>query len=56
VAFSLTALARSVAHVRRYGYCGLGGHVAVGVALNLAVLVLVVIYLFTAFDPMHIRP
>ncbi len=46
----------TVAHVRRYGYCGLGGHVAVGVVLNLAIIILVVTYIFTGFDPIHIRP
>ena len=42
VAFGITALARSVARMCRFGPCGLGGHVAVGVVLNLAILVLVV--------------
>ena len=56
VAFGMTALARSVAHIRRFGYCGLGGHVMVGAVLNLAILFLVVTYIFTGFDPMHIRP
>ena len=41
VAFGITALVRSVAHMRRFGPCGLDGHVAVGMALNLAILVLV---------------
>ncbi len=56
VAFGITALARSVAHMRRFGHCGLGGHVAVGVVLNLAIIILVVTYIFTGFDPIHIRP
>jgi len=56
VAFGITALLRSVAHIRRFGSCGLGGHVAVGVVLNLAIVVLVTIYFFTSFDPVHIRP
>ena len=56
VAFGVTALARSVAHVRRYGFCGLGGHVALGAVLNLLILLLVVTYIFTGFDPIHIRP
>ncbi len=56
VAFGITALARSVAHIRRYGHCGLGGHVAVGAVLNLAILVLVITYIFTGFDPIPIRP
>jgi hypothetical protein len=56
VAFGITALARSVAHIRTFGSCGLGGHVAVGVVLNLAIVILVAIYIFTGFDPIHIRP
>jgi hypothetical protein len=56
VAFGVTALARSVAHIRKFGSCGLGGHVAVGVVLNVAIVVLVAIYIFTGFDPIHIRP
>jgi len=56
VAFGITALARSVAHIRTFGSCGLGGHVAVGVVLNLAIVILVTIYIFTGFDPIHIRP
>jgi len=55
VAFGVTALARSVAHIRRFGSCGLGGHVIVGVVLNLAIVTLVAIYIFTSFDPIHIR-
>lgn len=56
VAFGLTALARSVAHIRRYGSCGLGGHVAVGVLLNVLIVALVTIYVFTGLDPIRIRP
>ncbi len=56
VAFGITALARSVAHIRTFGSCGLGGHVAVGVGLNLIIVTLVAIYIFTGFDPIHIRP
>jgi len=56
VAFGITALARSVAHIRAFGSCGLGGHVAVGVVLNIAIVILVAIYIFTGFDPFHIRP
>jgi hypothetical protein len=56
VAFGITALARSVAHIRMFGSCGLGGHVAVGVVLNLIIVILVTIYIFTGFDPIHIRP
>ncbi len=56
VAFGITALARSVAHIRKFGSCGLGGHVAVGALLNLIIATLIVIYIFTSFDPIHIRP
>jgi len=56
VAFGITALARSVAHIRTFGSCGLGGHVAVGVVLNLIIVTLVTIYIFTGFDPIRIRP
>ncbi|MBS1235660.1 MAG: hypothetical protein H6R46_455 [Proteobacteria bacterium] len=56
VAFGITALARSVAHIRKFGSCGLGGHVAVGVVLNLIIVTLVAIYIFTGFDPIRIRP
>lgn len=56
VAFSITALVRSVAHILRYGSCGLGGHVAAGAVLNLAIVTLVLIYIFTGFDPVGIRP
>jgi hypothetical protein len=55
VAFGITALIRSLAHIRQYGGCGLGGHVIVGVILNLIVVTLVMIYIFTGFDPIHIR-
>jgi hypothetical protein len=56
VAFGLTALARSVAHIRQYGSCGLGGHVALGILLNAAIVLLVAVYLFTALDPLGVRP
>jgi len=56
VAFGITATIRSLAHIRRFGSCGLGGHVAIGVTLNLVVITLVVIYLFTAFDPLGLKP
>lgn len=56
VAFGVTALIRSLAHIRRYGGCGLGGHVAVGLILNLIVVTLVAVYVFTGFDPVNIRP
>ncbi len=56
VAFGLTALARSAAHIRQYGSCGLGGHVVVGVLLNATIVVLVAVYFFTGLDPIRIRP
>jgi hypothetical protein len=56
VAFGITALVRSVAHIRQFGSCGLGGHVAVGAALNLIIVTLVLIYIFTGLDPVYIRP
>jgi len=56
VAFGITALIRSIAHMRQYGGCGLGGHVSVGIVLNLIVVSLVFIYLFTGLDPVNIRP
>ena len=46
----------SAAHIRQYGSCGLGGHVAVGVLLNAAIVVLVAVYFFTGLDPIRIRP
>jgi hypothetical protein len=56
VAFGVTALLRSAAHIRRFGSCGLGGHVAVGVVLNIAIVMLVAVYFFTSLDPVRIRP
>lgn len=56
VAFGITALVRSLAHIRQYGGCGLGGHVAVGLILNLIVVTLVAVYIFTGLDPIRIRP
>lgn len=55
VAFGITALIRSAEHIRRFGACGLGGHVAVGVVLNLAIVILIFLYVFTALDPLGIR-
>lgn len=55
IAFGATALIRSVEHIRRFGACGLGGHVAVGAVLNLGVLALIALYVFTALDPLSIR-
>jgi len=56
VACGITALIRSAAHIHRYGACGLGGHVALGVLLNVVVVTLVAIYIFTGFDPLSIKP
>lgn len=56
LAFGITATIRSLAHIHRFGNCGLGVHVAVGVTLNLIVIALVVVYLFTAFDPLGLKP
>jgi hypothetical protein len=54
-AFGVAALLRSVARIRAYGHYGLGGHLAMGVVLNLAVVTLILIYIFTLLDPLHIR-
>lgn len=56
VAFGLMALVRSLLHIRAYGSCGLGGHVVAGAILNLVLLALIVLYVFTAIDPLGIRP
>jgi hypothetical protein len=50
VAFGVTALLRSYAHMRQFGGCGLGGHVVAGTILNAIVLVLVVLYVFFGID------
>jgi hypothetical protein len=50
VAFGVTALLRSYAHIRRFGGCGLGGHVVAGSILNAIVLVLVILYVFFGID------
>jgi len=50
VAFGITALARSIAHIRRFGGCGLGGHVALGIVLNAIVVALLGWYLFVGID------
>jgi hypothetical protein len=55
VAFGVTALVRSLAHIRRFGGCGIGGHVAVGLILNLIVVTLVIVYVFTSLDPFQLR-
>ena len=55
-AFGVAALLRSVARIRVYGHYGMGGHLAMGVVLNLAVVTLILIYIFTVLDPLHIRP
>lgn len=54
-AFGVAALLRSVARIRAYGHCGVGGHLAMGVVLNLVVVSLTLIYIFTLLDPLHIR-
>ena len=56
LAFGLLALVRSIAHVRIYGSCGLGGHVAIGAVLNVAIVILAFFYIFTGLDPLHLRP
>lgn len=55
VAFGLMATVRSIGHIRQYGSCGLGGHLAVGIVLNAVVVTLVLVYIFTALDPLSIR-
>lgn len=56
LAFGLLALGRSIAHMRTYGSCGLGTHVVFGTVLNVAIVVLAFVYIFTGFDPLHLRP
>ena len=56
LAFGLLALVRSIAHIRIYGNCGLGTHVAIGAVLNVAIVILAFVYIFTGFDPLHLRP
>lgn len=56
LAFGLLALVRSIAHIRIYGSCGLGTHVAIGTVLNVAIVILAFVYIFTGFDPLHLRP
>jgi hypothetical protein len=55
VGFGVMAMIRSVNHIRKYGACGLGGHIVIGGLLNVAILVLVFIYVYTAGDPLGIR-
>jgi len=55
VGFGVMAMIRSVNHIRKYGACGLGGHLLIGGLLNAAILVLVFIYVYTAGDPLGIR-
>ena len=55
VAFSIMALTRSVLHIRRFGWCGLKGHVFLGTVMNVLLLALILVYVFTAMDPMGIR-
>jgi hypothetical protein len=44
--FGVTALIRSVAHIRRYGGCGLRGHVYVGATLNIIIVSLFIMNVF----------
>lgn len=55
VGFGVMAMIRSVNHIRRFGACGLGGHIVIGGILNAAILVLVFIYVYTSGDPLGIR-
>ncbi len=55
-AFGVAGLWRSVSLIRVYGHFGMGAHLAMGVVLNLAVVFLILIYIFTLLDPLHIRP
>lgn len=55
-AFGVAALYRSVARIRVYGHYGVGGHLAMAVVLNLAVVALILLYIFTPLDPLQIRP
>ena len=50
VAFGIMATVRSILHIRRYGGCGLGGHVAVGVVLNVLLIALIMVYVFIGLD------
>jgi hypothetical protein len=54
-AFGVAGMLRSVARIRAYGHYGVGGHLAMGVVLNLAVVILILTYIFTLLDPLHIR-
>ena len=55
-AFGVAGVWRSVALIRVYGHFGLGAHLAMGAVLNLAAVSLILIYIFTLWDPLHIRP
>lgn len=55
VSFGVMAMIRSVNHIRKYGACGLGGHLLIGGLLNAVILVLVFIYVYTTGDPLGIR-
>lgn len=55
-AFGVAAVWRSVTLIRVYGHYGMGAHLVMGAVLNLAVVVLILVYLFTLLDPLHIRP
>jgi hypothetical protein len=54
-AFGVATLWRSVARIRVYGHYGVGGHLAMAVVLNLAVVTLILVYIFTQLDPLQIR-
>lgn len=55
VGFGVMAMIRSINHIRRYGACGLGGHIVIGGLFNAIILALVFIYVYTGFDPLGIR-
>jgi hypothetical protein len=55
-AFGVAGLWRSVALIRVYGHYGMGAHLAMGVVLNLGMVALILVYIFTQLDPLHIRP
>lgn len=55
VGFGVMAMIRSINHIRRFGACGLGGHIVIGGLLNAIILTLVFVYVYTGFDPLGIR-
>ena len=44
--FGVTALLRSIAHIRHYGGCGLRGHVYIGAILNTLIVSLFILNVF----------